>query len=317
MPWSLFLPLAVVRRRRDEAGQSGNRLLTSWILLALAPLSLSRGKIDYYLLPLYPAASLLVGRLFTAVPWSGLDRGWARAVLLASAGGLLSLLHARASFPTGWLPAPGPQHLLVVAVGTGILVCLLATLRPTPGRVLGSLAGTLSAVSFVLVAFFLPAFWKGQPNRAIAADVRREQLWRPDATVALCRDPSRAERDILFHARVAVVQRCDLWPLAASRSPFLLLISPEERRSFRALPGFRVVGRYRFLPATALTLTGLRERPRPGEIVLAANYATADPEAQRKGRRLYKKMLYIEQYHPELSAPDEAERAEAGLGREE
>jgi hypothetical protein len=299
--------------RRDE----GARFLAAWTLISLVPLSLSRGKLDYYLLPLYPAVSLVVGRFFAAVPWSGLDRWWARAVLLTSGGGLLVLLHARASFPTEWLPPSGPQHLLVVTVGTGILACLLATLRPTPGHVLGALAGTVAAVSFVLVFFFLPAFWKGQPNRVIAADVRREQLWRPDATVALCRDPSRAERDILFHARVAVVQRCDLWSLATSRSPFLLLIRPEERRSFRAVPGFRVVGRYRFLPARALTLGGLREAPAPGEIVLAANYPTADPEAQRKERRLYKKMLYLERFLPGAPAWEAAEEAEADRPREE
>jgi hypothetical protein len=165
----------------------------------------------------------------------------------------------------------------------------------------------------VLASAFLPAFWAAQPNRAIAADVRREQLWRPDATVALCLDPSRAQRDILFHARVAVEETCDLWPLAASRSPYLLLIRPEERRSFRAVPGFREVARYPLLPATALTFGGLREPPPPGEIVLAANYGTADPEAERRARRLYKKTLYLERFHPELAAPEEAEKA---IGRE-
>jgi hypothetical protein len=163
----------------------------------------------------------------------------------------------------------------------------------------------------VLAAFFLPAFWGGQPNRKIAADVRREQLFRPDATVALCADPSRAERDILFRARVAVEQRCDQWSLAASREPYLLLMRPEVRRSFRAVPGFREVDRYPVLPANVLTLAGLREPPRPEEMVLGANYGTADPEAGRRARRLYKKMLYLERFAPELSAQEEAERAVA------
>ncbi len=311
VPWSLFLPLAVVRGRADadDARRARMRLLTAWIVLALVPLSLSRGKIDYYLLPLYPAASLLVARFFTLESWRTLDRAWTRVVLVLAAGSLVVLTRALVAFPADWLPPAWAQRLLVAVAAAAGLACLLAALRPTPRLALGALAGTVAGVSFVLAATFLPAFWTAQPNRAIAADVRREQLWRPDATVALCLDPSRAQRDILFHARVAVDERCDLWPLAASRLPYLLLIRPEERRSFSVVPGFREIARYPLLPATALTLGGLREPPRPSEVVLAANYGTADPEAQARARRLYKKTLYLERYHPELAAPEEAEKA--------
>jgi 4-amino-4-deoxy-L-arabinose transferase-like glycosyltransferase len=311
MPWSLFLPLAILRGHRDERGRAGIRLLAAWALVAFVILSLSRGKIDYYLLPLYPAVSLVIGRLFAAASWPPLDREWARAVLLLAAGCLFLLTRAASILPAAWLPAPWAQELLVVTAAAGVGACLLAAIRPAPARVLWTLSGSVAAVSFVLAALFLPAFWRGQPNRDIAGDVGREQLFRPDATVALCEDPSRAERDILFRARVAVERRCDLWALAASRSPYLLLIRPEERRSFRAVPGFREVGRYPVLAAAALTLGGLRERPRPGEVVLAANYVTADPEAEHRARRLYKKMLYLERFHPGLEAPEEAERAVA------
>ncbi len=316
-PWSLFLPLAALRSRRDEAGRPGTRLLGGWTLLALVPLSLSRGKIDYYLLPLYPAVSLLVGRLFAAVPWGALERGWARVVLVATGVGLLVLLRAHADFPAGWLPGPRAQRLLVGTASVGALTCLLAVLRPQRGRVLGTLAGTVAAVSFVLAAFFLPAFWRSQPNRAIVADVMREQLWRPDAAVSLCLDPARAQRDILFHARVAVFERCDLWALAASKTPYLLLVRPEERASFRVIPGFREIDRYSYLPATALTLTGLLAPPSPGEIVLGANYATTDPEAVRKIRRLQKAMRHLEHFHAGYASPEAAERRDAARQRQE
>jgi 4-amino-4-deoxy-L-arabinose transferase-like glycosyltransferase len=311
VPWSLFAPLAILRGRRDGEGWAGTRLLAAWVLLALVPLSLSRGKIDYYLLPLYPAVSLVVGRFFVAVPWLRLEREWARVVLVLGAFSLLLLTRVGPSFPSGWLPPAWAQTLLVATAAAGAAAGLLAAVRPAPARVLTALAGSAAAVSFVLAAFFLPAFWGGQPNRRIADDVRREQLFRPDATVALCVDPSRAERDILFRARVAVEQTCDLWSLAASREPYLLLVRPEVRRSFRALPGFREVDRYPVLAATALTLAGLREPPRPDEMVLGANYVTADPEAERRARRLYKKMLYLERFHPGLEAQEEAERAVA------
>jgi hypothetical protein len=49
------------------------------------------------------------------------------------------------------------------------------------------------------------------------------------------------------------------------------------------------------MPATALTFDGLAERPQPGEMILAANHATADPEAERKRKKGYRQMLKREQ----------------------
>jgi hypothetical protein len=74
-----------------------------------------------------------------------------------------------------------------------------------------------------------------------------------------------------------------------------MLLSPEESASFRTIPGYREVSVHRYLPATALTFEGLAARPEPGEVILAANYATADPEAQRKRKKDYRQMLKREQ----------------------
>jgi hypothetical protein len=52
---------------------------------------------------------------------------------------------------------------------------------------------------------------------------------------------------------------------------------------------------HRYLPATALTFDGLVAGTSPGEIVLAANYETADPEAERKRKKEYRQMLRREQ----------------------
>jgi 4-amino-4-deoxy-L-arabinose transferase-like glycosyltransferase len=43
----------------------------------LVPLSLSRGKIDYYILPLYPPVSLAIGHFFAMRTWGALERSWA------------------------------------------------------------------------------------------------------------------------------------------------------------------------------------------------------------------------------------------------
>jgi 4-amino-4-deoxy-L-arabinose transferase-like glycosyltransferase len=295
LPWSFFLPLALVRLL-PAAAERECRFLAAWVGLALVPLSLSRGKIDYYLLPLYPALSLLGARFFTAVPWGALERAGARLalVLAAAAFGVAAVFPV--PFPPDWLPGPGAQWLLRgVAASVAFLCLLVAGRAPRPGPVAGALATSASLVFLLLSCSFLPAFRAGQPNRAIEEDVAREALWRPDARLLVCRDPSRAQRDVLFHARIAVEERCDLWPRAASKEPYLMLLGPAERASFRAIPGFREVSVHRALPATALTLGGLLAGPRPEEVVLAANYPTADPEAERKRKKDYRRMLLREQ----------------------
>jgi 4-amino-4-deoxy-L-arabinose transferase-like glycosyltransferase len=293
LPWSPFLPLALWRLVRagggDDAGRPGARLLAAWVALVLVPLSLSRGKVDYYLLPLYPALSLIVGRYFAAIPWRGLDRGWARGVLVLATAAIALFLLRPPSVPEAWLPGAGPRALLLAVLFTIAAALSLVAVRPTAGRVAAALAASPAVVWRVLVAFFLPAFAAAQPNRAIAADVARERLYRPNLRLAYCSDPSRARRDILLRARLAAIEQCDMWSLAASRSRYLLLVTPAQDASFRVIPHYRHVATYRYLPATALTLEGLFSLPPPGEILLGANFRTTDPIAERERKREYRK----------------------------
>ena len=129
------------------------------------------------------------------------------------------------------------------------------------------------------------------PNRAIVADIVREQRYRPDLRLVTCSDPARARRDVLFHARLTAEERCDLWPLASSPTPYLLLVSPNVDRSFRSNPEYRHIATYSYLPARALTIGGLFGITEPETIVLGANFPTDDPEADRKRRREYRQML--------------------------
>jgi 4-amino-4-deoxy-L-arabinose transferase-like glycosyltransferase len=294
-PWSPFLPLALWRLVRadggDDAGRPGARLLALWVALVLVPLSLSRGKVDYYLLPLYPALSLLVARYFAAVPWRGLDRNWARGVLVLATAAIALFLLRPPQVPEAWLPGVGPRALLLFVLVASAAAFVLTAIRPTAGRVAASLAASPAATWLVLVNFFLPAFAAAQPNRAIAEDVARERLYRPKLRLAYCSDPSRARRDILLRARLTGIEQCDLWSLAASRSLYLLLLTREEDASFRVIPRYRHIATYRYLPATALTLEGLFALSSPGEIVLGANFPTRDPVAERKRKREYRRAV--------------------------
>jgi 4-amino-4-deoxy-L-arabinose transferase-like glycosyltransferase len=299
LPWSPFLPLALWRllgsREADDRGRRGAVFLVAWVALVLVPLVISRGKIDYYLLPLYPAVSLLIGRFFVAVPWRRRERIWAGTVLLLLVAALAVAVLRPPRLPGEWLPGKGAVTLLAAVLAGSALAALAVARRPTPRRVMSLLAVAMGAAWLVVAAFFLPAFSQRQPNRAIVRDVARELRYRPDLRLATCADPARARRDILFHARLTVEERCgNLWPVVASRRPYLLLISPRMDRSFRASRRYRHVATYRYLPARVLTLGGLFSNPEPGELVLAANFATDDPVADRKRRKEYRQMLQRE-----------------------
>jgi len=290
-PWSLLLPPALVslwRRRRSPEAQDPNRkgavFLSQWLLLMLVPLSLSRGKIDYYLLPLYPPAALILGRYLDGA-WSWGERLWGRLVLLLGAAGLAIVPLALTRFSRGWLPAPAERPWLLAAAVALVLLCLAAAVRFTVPRARAALA--LSAGSLLLAgsSVFVPAFYRAQPNRAIVDDVSRERRFRPDARLVLCDDPARVERDLLFFERTSPVHRCDLLNPATSRFPFLLLVPREQREAFAGVEGIRWVGDYRYMPATALTLEGLLHGTTHEWLVLLANYPTADLVAEWRVKR--------------------------------
>jgi hypothetical protein len=178
---------------------------------------------------------------------------------------------------------------LLFAIAAG--AALWAIARPEPARALGTLAAASALVIGCLGVVVVPALHDAQPPEWVVDDVRREAAYRPDLTVVACADPARVQRDLLFHARAVVEERCDLWALASSERPFLFLLGPGERESLLADEGVRDVALYRYLPATVLTLEGLLARPRPAEMTLAANYATTDPVAEVKRKRDRKRAL--------------------------
>jgi hypothetical protein len=249
--------------------------------LALIPLTLSRGKIDYYLLPLYPPLSLVLGRYFASA-WARRDRIGARAVLLLLA--LFSVLAAAVPFrlPPGWLPGGAALVAFSALLAAGAALCLWAAREPGPGRVAGAVA-VLTAVLFLGAStLLLPAFLRAQPNAAIVADVGRERDARPAAEVALCEDPTRVQRELLFELRLVAVEDCALWARMASRRPSLVLVAGQGARSLEEAPRVRRVASYRYLPSTALSAGGLLRPPGEDILALLANYPPLGAAARER-----------------------------------
>ena len=292
LPWSLLFPLAAWRIwcvPRDRAGGGGWLLL--WLALMALPLSLSRGKIDYYLLPSYPAISLVIGRALASTAWGVVERTWSRVVLALTALGLPLVPWLAARLPQGWGPTlSGQAALWLLAIGA-CLACLAWLRRPTGQRVAMVLALVTATHIVAQATLVLPRFRTAQPNQKLAEDVIRERRYRPDARLVLCQDEARVQRDVLFQARLAAEERCDLWAPASSIRPYLFLLTAREAASIATAPGVREISSYAHIPATSLSLRGLLARPHSDRVVLLANYETRDPVAEGKRRRERKKAL--------------------------
>jgi 4-amino-4-deoxy-L-arabinose transferase-like glycosyltransferase len=286
LPWSLFLPLALwsLRSESPSAGRRAAASLLGWMMLMLVPLTVSRGKIDYYLLPLYPAASLVTGRFLVSVLRAG-QRTAVRAVLAVLALVFLALCAAQARVPADWLPAGWPRLALPASGVVAALLLAWAAWRGRPQHALTvpALASALAFTAFAHVS--VPAFRSAQPQARAVSDIARELKYRPDARVVYCDDVGRLQRDVLFEVRATMAERCDLLVAAASRQPQLFVLDPDERSFLASVATMRDIADYPVLPATVATLDGLLEGVRPTRVVLAANYDSEDPVAQLKWRK--------------------------------
>ncbi len=65
IPWTVFLPVAFVwGLRNEETNEKAFQFLFVWFVTVFVFFTLSKGKKDNYILPLYPAAALIIGALW-------------------------------------------------------------------------------------------------------------------------------------------------------------------------------------------------------------------------------------------------------------
>jgi 4-amino-4-deoxy-L-arabinose transferase-like glycosyltransferase len=95
-PWVMFLPVAVWLWRRLRPTEAGPALdfLAAWFLGGFVTFSLSGTQADRYIVPLYPAAAMLVGVAWTR--WTEARRGMliATAAVLATVAGVAVIVLA-------------------------------------------------------------------------------------------------------------------------------------------------------------------------------------------------------------------------------
>jgi 4-amino-4-deoxy-L-arabinose transferase-like glycosyltransferase len=99
LPWAIFLPWMLYDTLPLRSGEKRREVLFLfvWFAFLFVFFSLSKGKKDNYLLPLYPAAAILVGK-WLATFWGRLEESGETGGRLWIPMGLVTLL-----FAAGWL----------------------------------------------------------------------------------------------------------------------------------------------------------------------------------------------------------------------
>ena len=173
LPWSLALPHALWRgveeRKRDELAG----FLVSWFAIVFIVCTAASGKRTNYLLPIYPAAALLVGRQLAAVlretsagrrERSMAALGWFAAGVVAIVAGVLIGWRLGWRFWDPIVPWLHPQDRVLlpqmvdligrphgVAIGLAALLCL-GLVAATAARAWNAMAALIGGGVIVLTA---------------------------------------------------------------------------------------------------------------------------------------------------------------------
>lgn len=131
LPWTLFLPAALFFGLRNEKAKRKEFLfLFVWFTTVFLFFTLSKGKKDNYILPLYPAAALMVGVLWEFRLDSGVrDKKLLIALIFLTSLFLTVFVGVLCKIPDRLYPGFNPYHSLGLFISSYLLVgSLLSTL---------------------------------------------------------------------------------------------------------------------------------------------------------------------------------------------
>jgi 4-amino-4-deoxy-L-arabinose transferase-like glycosyltransferase len=184
-PWVLFLPGAVALARR--ARETSFLYPLGWLVTGFLFFSLASSKRGAYLLPVYPAAAILVGWVWTRAvgsrertPWIGVPLALvsvAGAVLAAGLAGLALGVVPRGLIPGTMVDTLVPSDPRLALIGALVLTAgaSLAWLPWQAGRppvAVGALLGLQIIVLLAVATIRAPQYEARFPVRAFATLVR-------------------------------------------------------------------------------------------------------------------------------------------------
>jgi 4-amino-4-deoxy-L-arabinose transferase-like glycosyltransferase len=235
-PWALFLPAALIQRHRNLAGQSSRGGVKSELFVltyfwaTFIFFTLSRSRRSYYLLPILPAAALLVARTLREradqmAPAARrlMQLGFAILLLVVAIGGIGYLL------PPSWrvgslrmLPVSPDRTLFAILWLIAMAATCGATVKFEPRRVAWAVGVTAYAGMFFLFVFAMPAAEPYRTERAFARAVRAEvgpapadlalyRLWGPGLVYYLAMPRPIPQFDNPAALRAYARERGGLW----------------------------------------------------------------------------------------------------------
>ena len=131
LPWIVFLPTAFVFAFRKEEGPRRKELLflSVWFIFVFVFFTLIKGKKDNYILPLYPAAAILLGWFWDRLILSqAREKGVIAGLLLLTCLILVAFVLFLVGFPEKRYPVMTPYRFLVFSILSYLLIGLSASL---------------------------------------------------------------------------------------------------------------------------------------------------------------------------------------------
>jgi len=243
-PWSLFLPAALFAPSRNEMERRGRLFALLWVAVVFLLFSAAGSKRGVYLLPLYPAVALLVGKYWDEVlsgDVAGTLRRWARGGLLFLA--LFLLLAGIAPFLLAlWHGPYQSEALRLLAVGGTALAGATAIFVFLHG---GRIGASLVAVTLTFAGVYVysdlvllraadrfksPVPFCKRVDELVGKDdeIRSHGLWRWDSSY------------LFYTGRLMpqVHSRAELDAYLRQARPVFLLVESDEMDQF--LSGLKV-----------------------------------------------------------------------------
>lgn len=191
LPWIVFLPTAFVFAFRTGEVKRKKELLflSVWFIFIFVFFTFSKGKKDNYILPLYPAAAMIMGWFWDSLISSGKgEREAIYGLLLLTCVILIALALLLFAFPEQLFPTLTPYRFWVISmlsyVVVGLLVSLLCLVKGNKWASFMCIVVTLTMLH-LHVSYLLPERFNARRKTCL------EEIRSRDHFVTAFRSPHR------------------------------------------------------------------------------------------------------------------------------
>jgi 4-amino-4-deoxy-L-arabinose transferase-like glycosyltransferase len=185
-PWSTFLPLALFRAIRSHGKTVTDGMLFAlvWFAAVFIFFSMASSKLGTYILPLLPAAALLVGALFHDLlsgSSKGLDKGIFYSYLPLVISAPLALIYLILFPPVNLRAEAGIELKWIYGIAAWLVACCFVSLGLAATKkyrlFIGSIIGTVVTILIFSLIFLVPPIEPFRSGKNLAKKI--DQLIAP------------------------------------------------------------------------------------------------------------------------------------------